>query len=99
MNGSEIIYEGFLIELFDEIRHLLGDKFPAYELVEITETAIGLMEINLEEEEAEEGNSDIVFSGLINEIIQVSITILLDLIENPTKFIIILANRELMRWH
>ncbi|XP_025017166.1 ionotropic receptor 25a-like [Tetranychus urticae] len=70
MNGSEIIYEGFLIELFDEIRHLLGDKFPAYELVEITETAIGLMEINLEEEEAEEGNSDIVFSGLINEIIQ-----------------------------
>lgn len=44
VNNSQTVYEGFLIDLLDEIKRLLGDKLPPFELQETPAASLGLIE-------------------------------------------------------
>ncbi|XP_053209677.1 ionotropic receptor 25a-like isoform X2 [Panonychus citri] len=66
-NVKQIIYEGFLIELFEEIKRRLETKFPEYEFEESSESSIGILEMD---EDAETEEDELNFNGLISEIFQ-----------------------------
>ena len=63
---DEHVYEGFLIDLFEEIKARVGADFPEYVFEETSESSIGIMELNVDEED----EIELEFNGIMNEMFE-----------------------------
>lgn len=62
--NNSVIYEGFLIDLFDEIRRNSGSQFPKWEYAESSSNTMGLVEQFEEDADRDNPNPN----GLLKEL-------------------------------